>query len=155
MKTHMLICILLLILSSCFTERVVQSNRNAQKVDSIKNILKNIAFVRCIDYCYPKRYGINDSLDFSLPFTYSVYSFGTRFYSFGIRPKIDSLAKEEYKRIDSRRFVKDVGEGAEGKTAYSLACLEFYHSRQLDSLSEEWAIGIIEAMKKEEIPWEE
>jgi len=102
-----------------------------------KEEIKEYAYSKCIQYSYPGRYGINDSLDLG-PLILSD-NLQSKDFLYKIGPMLDSLAKDRYLKSDKRRFDENVAEGASGKGPYAQGCLLLYNSKELDSLSTMWA----------------
>lgn len=112
-------------------------SRESPKFDG-KELIKQLAFCKCLNYCFSN---INNtgSVDNSIQWLNDILvdSYG-RYYSFKIKPTIDSLAKKEYRKIEKSKYPdQSVAEGSHGKASYSIDCLNFYRSDKLDSLTDE------------------
>lgn len=130
-KLDIIFSAVILIFCSCNTTR---TSRRLEDQD--KELIKTLAYSKCMDYCIAKYVG-KDSLNNSTQNLYGIMAdYYGRFFLHTIYPIIDSLAKTNYLNIEKSRYPgAPVAESISGKTTYTLACLQFYKSRQLDSIS--------------------
>ncbi|MFT4202756.1 MAG: hypothetical protein QM610_02475 [Chitinophagaceae bacterium] len=134
MKEKLLVCCFLvaLILNGCKT--VIHKNDNYKNID----LIKKFAYCKCMQESIQNFVG-RDSIDYGLIWTKNMLldKYG-RFYAKKINPLVDSFAHKQFLKSQQSRFPSQpVAEGAYGKAAYTLDCLHFYNSEELDSLA--WA----------------
>ena len=120
----------ILMMISCKQEH--DSERFKKAVKTYKREMKEYTFSKCIEYSYPKRYGIDDSIAIG-PMVVSD-NLASKEFRYIIEPILDSLAKDQYLQSDKMRFDENVAENIEGKGPYDIGCLYLYNSKKLDSL---------------------
>lgn len=93
-------------------------------------------------YCNCLNYSINrfikkDTVDISLDFIIDKMDFYGGYFirSKNMYPLLDSAAMSISLKEEKYQFTNGRVEGAYGKVAYRLECIEFYKSKQLDSLA--------------------
>jgi hypothetical protein len=111
------------------------TTRKAKRSEENVENLKQMAYCKCLDYAINRFVG-KDSIDIvSYIIVKNKMDFFGGYFINNIRPSLDSAAKSILLEELKYQFTPNVGEGTYGKVGYRIDCLNFYKSRQLDSLA--------------------
>ncbi|MCJ8208946.1 type VI secretion system amidase immunity protein Tai4 [Mucilaginibacter sp. RS28] len=119
------VCLLLtiLIFSSCHAWFAKDETKKDLAPPQQREWLKQIALCDCLKHAFPKEDCIKNDVSFSILAEF------TDFRQHNTYQLIDSLAKLAVKNIEPAQPAD-----YEGKKPYMLGCIDFYHSKSLDSL---------------------
>ena len=124
-------CLLLIfIFASCSTSKYALKNK-----ENIET-MKQFAYCECLKFSIEKFVG-KDSVDISGSRTFDYFELVGGFFIRRIFPVLDSAAKSisiEEAKHQFHTGPTQVAEGTNGKVQYKMDCLNFYKSKQLDSL---------------------
>ena len=116
---------------SCSTSKYTL--RNKKNIES----MKRLAYCDCLTFAIDK-FIAKDSVDISDGNSLNHFEFIGGYFSRNILPVLDSAAKNISNKESSNQFHTgntQVSEGRNGKVEYKIACLDFYKSKHLDSLT--------------------
>jgi hypothetical protein len=122
--------ILIIFFASCGTSKYAIRDK-----ENIEN-MKELAYCKCLTFAIQKFVG-KDSLDISNNNANMYFEYIEWYYVKKILPVLDSAAESISIEEAKHRFNKgpgQVAEGVNGKVEYKMDCLNFYKSKQLDSL---------------------
>ena len=123
--------LLIIVFVSCSTSKY--SLRNKENMET----MKQLAYCNCLTFAIDKFVG-KDSVDISSSIAFNYFDNIEWYYVRKILPVLDSAAKSILIEESKHQFHTDstfqVAEGANGKVEYKIDCLNFYKSKQLDSL---------------------
>jgi hypothetical protein len=118
----------LVLLSSCVSiKKITETNSSIEK-------LKELAYCKCLEYSID-HFVAKDSIDISINILTENMDFYGGYFVRNLLPKIDSLSYSVYSKQKNNQLNFPVAEGTSGKVAYKIQCLEYYKSKQLDSLT--------------------
>lgn len=117
---------ILLLFVSCATHKNVAEN-------SPVDLLKKYAYTKCMEQSIAT-FSIRDTLEMGSGEVRNLLDYNGIFTN-NLDGLLDSLAQTVVKeQMDAKQRYKDKHESAVGRTSYLIGCLNFYHSKRLDSI---------------------